>query len=258
VLLKKIIRKRVERIAKKMGFLIVAEWRLESYLLAKRLKKIISVYKIDCIFDVGANVGQYHDFLRDDVDYSGLIISFEPDPDNFKKLNELKKADDKWVIFDYALGNEKKSLDFHIMRSNDFNSFLEPDNSETCYFKDGNSIEKTIKIQTVRLDEIIIDIKKKYSFENMFLKLDTQGFDLKVFEGAFGCLDQIRGVQTEVSFVPIYKNMPSFDASLQLFKSKGFEVSGLYSLSEARFPYAVEFDCIFLPKPHNKEFEGGD
>jgi Methyltransferase FkbM domain len=82
----------------------------------------------------------------------------------------------------------------------------------------------------------------------VFLKLDTQGYDLEVFEGASGCLDQIRGVQTEISVMPIYKGMPTFENSIQVFKSKGFEVSGLYSLSESRFPYAVEFDCIYLTK----------
>ena len=63
-----------------------------------------------------------------------------------------------------------------------------------------------------------------------------------------GCLDLICGVQTEVSVLPIYKNMPTFDTSLQTFRASGFEVSGLYALSEERFPHAVEFDCIYLPK----------
>ena len=78
--------------------------------------------------------------------------------------------------------------------------------------------------------------------------MDTQGYDLEVFNGSLGCLDMIFGVQTEISVLPIYQDMPTFDDSLRLFKSKGFEVSGLYSLNENRFPYAVEFDCIYLPR----------
>ena len=216
-------------------------------MLAMRLKRIIQEYQIDCIFDVGANVGQYHDFLRDQVEYNGLIISFEPDPNNVEKLNERKMIDNKWVILDYALGKDNKPLDFHIMKQSVFNSFLEPDISETSQFEKGNSVIKTIRIQTRRLDEIITDLKKNYQFRNVFLKLDTQGFDLDVFEGASGCVDHIRGVQSEISVMPIYRSMPTFETSLQVFKSKGFEVSGLYSLSESRFPHAVEFDCIYLP-----------
>jgi FkbM family methyltransferase len=246
--LRKLIRTSIFLLARKLGFIAIPEWRLDSYFLAMRLKRIISEYKIDCFFDVGANVGQYHDFLRDQVEYDGLIISFEPDPENFKKLNERHQTDKKWVVVDYALGKEKRSLDFHIMKSSAFNSFLEPDSSATKGFEERNSVVKTITMETKRLDEVAKTLRKTYSFENVFLKLDTQGFDLDVFEGASGCLHLIRGVQTEVSVMPIYKNMRTIEDSLRAFKAKGFEVSGLYSLNESRFPHAVEFDCIYLPR----------
>ena len=246
--LKRFIRKSIEHAARKVGFVALPEWRLDTYFLAKRLKKIISIYEIDCVFDVGANVGQYHDFLRDLVEYEGLIISFEPDPENFAKLRERTESDNKWVIYDYALGKERKLLDFHVMKSSVFNSFLEPSNSETSQFERDNSVVRTIKVETRRLDNIFAQIKKAFLFTNVFLKLDTQGFDLEVFEGASGCLDQIRGVQTEISVMPIYKNMPTFEASMNTFRSNGFEVSGLYPVSESRFPHAIEFDCIYLPR----------
>jgi len=245
--LRKVLRNYFFLIARKLGVVAIPEWRLDSYFLAMRIRKIISEYKIDCIFDVGANIGQYRDFLRTNVGYDGLIISFEPDPQNLETLHEAQKKDEKWIVYDYALGKDRKPLDFHIMKKSVFNSFLEPDSSETEAFKN-NSVIKTIRLETKRLDEVIEDIKKANTFENIFLKLDTQGFDLEVFEGASGCLDLIQGIQTEVSVMPIYKSMPTFEDSLRAFKSKGFEVSGLYSLSESRFPHAIEFDCIYLPK----------
>ena len=61
-------------------------------------------------------------------------------------------------------------------------------------------------------------------------------------------MNLIKAVQTEVSVLSIYENMPSFDDSLQVFRSHGYEVSGLYAVNEVRFPHAVEFDCIYLPK----------
>lgn len=235
-------------LAKKIGFIVIPVQSFDSFLLAKRLKRIIKEYQVDCFFDVGANVGQYRDFLREHVDYNGLIISFEPDPENFAKLRDRSKIDNKWIVLDYALGKERRFLDFNIMKSSVFNSFLEPDNAKIQEFERDNSVIKTIKIETKRLDELIKEIKNNYEFKNVFLKIDTQGFDLEVLAGASGCINQIRGIQTEVSVLPIYKNMPAFDASLHAFRLNGFEVSGLYSLSESRFPHAVEFDCIYLPK----------
>jgi len=132
------------------------------------------------------------------------------------------------------------------MKSSVLNYFLMPDESETCLFGKENLVTRTIRIETRRPDEIILGINKDHQFKNMFLKIDTQGYDLEVFDGTSGCLNQIRGVQTEISVMPIYKNMPTFETSYKVFKSKGFEVSGLYSITESRFPHAVEFDCIYL------------
>ena len=232
----------------KLGLAIIAKWRLASLPLSTRMKKIIKEYQIDCVIDVGANIGQYGQFLRNEVGYSGLIISFEPDPSNFNCLKEASKHDKQWVVIDYALGKEVNKLPLNIMENSVFNSFLTPNNIETDQFKDENSVIKIEEVSIRRLDVELPELVKNYGFDHVFLKLDTQGFDLEVFEGAFGCLDKIKGVQTEVSVVPIYENMPKFGDTLTLFRSKGFEVCGIYAVSENRFPHAVEFDCLFLPK----------
>ena len=41
-----------------------------------RLRQVFGVFSIDCVFDVGANMGQYALMLRKKVGYRGLIISF--------------------------------------------------------------------------------------------------------------------------------------------------------------------------------------
>lgn len=107
-----------------------------------------------------------------------------------------------------------------------------------------NIIKNTIDSILFSLDSVMVQFK----FKNVFLKLDTQGFDLEAFTGVLAEVDKIKGVQTEVSFTQLYKNAPTFDKSLKLFKENGFEVSGMYSLGEYRFPHALEHDCIYLPK----------
>lgn len=105
-----------------------------------------------------------------------------------------------------------------------------------------------MEVPVRRLDEVLLEFKETHKFKRVFLKLDTQGFDLDVFDGSLNCINMVFGIQTEVSVLPIYKNMPTFNDSLKLFRSKGFEVSGLYAVNESRFPHAFEFDCIYLPK----------
>jgi hypothetical protein len=78
---------RLIRLLKEMG--IISGHRIgESYIVhesevheiweQRHLRKLFSKCNIDCVFDVGANYGQYARMLRDAVGFKGLIISFEP------------------------------------------------------------------------------------------------------------------------------------------------------------------------------------
>jgi len=69
---------------------------------------------IDCVWDVGANVGQYGVELRL-LGYNGLIISFEPDQSNFEKLKSRSKRDSKWLAMNFALGRNPEKLDLNIV-----------------------------------------------------------------------------------------------------------------------------------------------
>ena len=78
---------------------------------------------IDCILDVGANVGQYHDFLRDKVLYGGPIVSFEPVGRNIDRLHERARFDSAWRIEGYALGAAEGTLPLNVMVSDQFSLF---------------------------------------------------------------------------------------------------------------------------------------
>ena len=243
----------VEYFAGLVGMSVIPTWKLEKLFLVKRIRRIISEFQIDCILDVGANVGQYRDFLRNEVGYKGLIVSFEPDPTNVARLLVAQESDKNWIIQDYALGKESSLLQLNIMRDSEFNSFLKPDNSGTKKYDDSNSVVKEIDVEVKRLDEVVTSLRERRAFTSIFLKMDTQGFDLEVFEGAAGVLDVIWAIQSELSVLPIYKKMPKFEDALSVFKSRGFEISGIYSINESRFPFTEEFDVIFCPnRPWDK------
>ncbi len=256
--MKKILKKAIEiissglnRITSRLGVYVIPKWRSHDFMLVKRMQRIIDEYKIDCIIDVGANSGQYYNFLRNDIKYKGLVISFEPDPENYQIIYENSQKDLLWVVEQYALGEEESELEFNIMEGSVFNSFLKPDDSATDVFSESNKVKKVIKVPVKRLDVLFKDYKEKYNIKNVFLKIDTQGFDLIVFKGCTNIVEDIKGIQTEVSFMPLYQGAPTFGESLEVFRQNGFDVSGLYSLGESRFPHAIEHDCIYLP--HEKE-----
>ena len=78
---------------------------MEQLPLSGTLRNLFAELDIRCVLDVGANKGQYRDFLRSQVDYQGLIISFEPIQKNAVILQDRAKRDNRWFTYPYALGS---------------------------------------------------------------------------------------------------------------------------------------------------------
>jgi FkbM family methyltransferase len=145
------------------------------------LRRLFNLLRIDCVLDVGANLGQYHDFLRDKVGYTGLIVSFEPIPSHAQILRDrAQQSDPDWRVEGCALGAAPGTLKFNVMADSQFSSFLTPSHREVALFRDMNKVTDEITVEVRTLDTIIPRLRQK----NLYLNLDTQGFDLAVIKGA--------------------------------------------------------------------------
>ena len=74
----KIVKDSVLKVSRSFGYDIVPLREMKERDFALHLRELLARLEIDCVLDVGANAGQYYDFLRDRVLYDGAIISFEP------------------------------------------------------------------------------------------------------------------------------------------------------------------------------------
>ncbi|MFQ5700740.1 MAG: MBL fold metallo-hydrolase [Acidobacteriota bacterium] len=81
-----------------------------------------------------------------------------------------------------------------------------------------------------RLDSIFADAIRGMGDPRVFLRMDTQGYDLDVIAGAGGCLGQIRGLQSELSVLPLYGGMPNNVEALAEYRRLGFEPTGIYPI----------------------------
>jgi len=232
------------------GYVIIPKWRLANHAQVSYLKKLFGYYKIDCVFDVGANEGQYAHFLRSQVGYKGLIVSFEPIPVCAELLRNFSTRDEMWLIEEVALGLEDKSARFNVMASTQFSSFLNPDSSHTQIFTQQNRRTNEIVVQVKTLNEYVPKILRDYGCRSPYLKLDTQGYDLNVARGAGDFIRYFRAIQSEVSVVPIYNDMPSYIQSIDEFKKMGFDLSAVFPNNPDHFPRAIEFDFHMV----NREF----
>ena len=240
----------VKQLLHKLGYTLIPNWRAEQYSQSEFIAKLFNHLKVDCVFDVGANEGQFCEFLRNQIGYKGLVVSFEPIPYCAKTLREKAKVDGNWIVEEVALGAEVGITSFNIMAGSQFSSFLNPDHSAVGRFVDHNKVSQIIEVEVRTLNEFVSKILSASGCSAPYLKLDTQGFDLNVIRGTGNQLQQFRALQTEASVVPIYKNMPSYQEVIMALQDMNFSLSGIFPNNPSHFPEMIEFDCHMV----NKEF----
>jgi len=236
------LRDRLFRVAHAAGYTVVPNWRIERYPQTAYLQKLFALLSIDCVLDVGANLGQYRDFLRDEVGFQGKIVSFEPIPAHVESMRSRAGRDPNWTIENCALGAAVGTATLNVMSSTTFSSFLRPKHSETRIFDVSNDVRDRIEVPVRTLDTLLPGMLQSLGAHNVYLKLDTQGFDLEVVRGAAASLPSIRALQTEAAVRPIYEGMPLFSTILLALESQGFEPSGIFPNNEGHFPLLFEFD----------------
>jgi hypothetical protein len=142
-----------------------------------------------------------------------------------------------------ALGAEAGMLPINVTTATDLSSFLRPsDNAKTWGLP--ARIQRTEEVVVARLDDILADCVRGLEAPRVFLKMDTQGFDAQVLQGAKRSVDFIVGIQTELAIRPLYDGMMLFPDNLRPFLALGYEMAGLFAVSrEPDGIAAIECDC---------------
>jgi FkbM family methyltransferase len=209
----------------------------------ENLRVLLEVLDINCVLDVGAHYGEYAQSLRN-IGYKNKIISFEPVKANFEILSKRAEADSNWIVYNYALGSANSTSAINVSNDTVFTSFLNPNEYSNEQFGAKADIARKELVDIHTLDSIFHKCIEGFNDPKVFLKLDTQGYDLEVVSGATRSLEKILGIQSEVSVMPIYQVMPDWLDALALYRSLGYEVTGMYPVSRDNKKIVVEFDCI--------------
>jgi FkbM family methyltransferase len=209
-----------------------------------KVKKLLDHHQIDLVLDVGGNTGQYFKFLRA-AGYCGRVVSFEPLSDAYFQLTEMSKKYPVWEIAPRtAIGNIEGEISINIASNSQSSSLLEMlDRHKETFPESAYVGSETVKI--TKLDYIA----PHYIAENnrIFLKIDVQGYEQKVLEGATGILPQVEGIQLEMSLVPLYEGELLLTEMLDYMKKLGYS---LHYLSPVVFDpntgQALQLDGIFF------------
>jgi hypothetical protein len=82
------------------------------------------------------------------------------------------------------------------------------------------------------------------------MKMDTQGDDLAVAEGAGDLLRDFVAIQAELAIQKLYDDIPDLAEAISFFRHQGFEPSAFTPNNEGTFPILVETDCIFINRKY--------
>lgn len=239
---------------RRLALRLAVAGRVHQYPEIQALRRFLSAFAIDCVLDVGANRGQYAATLRSHVGYRGTILSFEPNPQAFAVLQKQATRDRHWHVFNMALSDFDGTAPFNIMAADQFSSLERPAQTQDDIFASRNLVTQTVDMTCRRLDTLLPELKAAHGFACPFLKMDTQGHDLSVCEGAGDAIAQMTGVQTELAVRPIYEGGTPYRTMIDWLEERGFLPSAVFANNKGHFPLLVEMDGIFL----NRACQQGD
>jgi len=225
------------------------ETRELRQLAGRHVAWVLERYRVDCVLDVGANRGQFATGLRE-LGYGGHIVSVEPVPRFADALDRAAADDDRWTVHRMALGSAEGTVPIHVQRK--LSSLLPATAYGRQRFRalreaDGATVDVPVRRLDVVLDDLLAPVVAAgVPHPRLFLKLDTQGFDLEAFRGAAGRLADVVALQSEVALLLIYEEMPRMPEAVATYEAAGFEISGLFPVTRERDGRVIEFDCVMV------------
>jgi FkbM family methyltransferase len=196
----------------------------------------------DTVIDVGANVG---DFTECALAYQPWLVihAFEPIPEAFETLARRFGRYPGFRANQVALGTCLGQRRFHVSRYAEASSFfpLGQELLEGVYGLD-YATEKSIDVTVEKL-ETYCDAQRIR--EIRLLKLDVQGAEVEVLEGAGAALGRTDYVYTEAQFRELYRGAPLFDETFRFLHRHGFELLCMASFRVDDAGELMECDMIF-------------
>jgi len=191
----------------------------ESQKYATLIVNSLGKFNIDLILDIGANKGQFVSEIRD-RGYRGRVVSFEPLSQAHRELLNASASDPLWEACQRcALGDQDGEVELNIAGNSDSSSILPMLESHRSAAPESAYQGKEI-VPMKTLDSVAGQYMK--DAHATFLKIDTQGFEWHVLDGARNTLPKIKGILVELSLVSLYEGQHLWREVIERLEAEGF------------------------------------
>lgn len=192
------------------------------------------------VIDVGANEGQFAIGALNAFP-EAKIYSFEPGSRAFARLERNLATISRVALFRIALGARKESARLNLASSDQSSSLLRMHR----HHRDAYPEVEEIGIEPVEVTTIASAFGKDPPEPPVLLKIDTQGFEMQVLEGAGPALSGIRWILCETSTIPMYEGETLFGQLSAWLSARGFEFVAPIEIHFDRNGSPCQFDALF-------------
>ncbi len=185
------------------------------------------------IIDVGAYIGDWTRMCQRLFPYARVLM-IEPQ-DRFREVLRKMAGADAHLQFSPVLVGQavQAAVPFYVA-----------DTASSIFRESEKSACATASVPMTTIDEVTAGTEFRTA---EFMKLDVQGAELLVLEGASQTLQSIEAVLMEVNLLEIYSGVPLFDQTVAFMAGRGFRVYDLCSFMRRPLDNALwQADVIFV------------
>ena len=198
---------------------------------------------IRTVVDVGANTGQFAAHIRRVFPQANLFC-FEPLAEAFAELQRWSATQTGRVeAFNLALGDKEGEVSmFRHVEHSPSSSLLQT--TEVC-----NQLYPQTQSQdsvTVKLSTLDAALGHEPLQSEILIKLDTQGYERQVIQGATNVLKKAKACIVEINLFQLYDQQPSFLELAELLNRQGYRYAGNLEQTYSSAGEVVYVDALFL------------
>ncbi len=207
---------RIRFVTRSLGY-DVQRFRTSEF---EHLQSLLTRHGIDYLIDVGANEGQYAQKMRA-TGFSGPVVSFEPGMAAFSRLQAHSSHDRSWAVRKVALGAASGVADLNLSGNSVSSSLLAMEDRHAVAAPESSYVG----VEQVAISTLDAEVGEAGS--RLWLKVDVQGGELSVLEGASQTLSRVSVVELELSLVPLYVGQPTMTSLVDYLSQRGFTLVAL-------------------------------
>lgn len=229
----------LKTLASKVGFHVVRNYQNPAHTLMG-----LPHDSFGTVLDVGANSGQfaramYRRFPK------ATFHCFEPTPAAFLELAAWAGRQKRVNAVHIALGDKADTVEMNLHTQHTTSSSLLPTSEHCKELYPFTTAQTRVSVEMKRLDDYVLGLSSPL-VPGVLLKIDVQGFELKVLYGAVQVLSQTNACIIEVSLDELYLGQARFEQIVAFMDANDFRYAGNFNQAFGADGHVISLDALFM------------